>query len=68
MPQNCFLQFQRKYHAIYEVKTSKISSSHFYTSLVQDLMVRYVKKLGLCNGNANFECFLLKKGPWDFRG
>jgi len=39
----CFLHFKRKYPTIYEVKVSKISTTHSYTSLVQDPRVRYVE-------------------------
>jgi len=40
----CFLHFKCKYFAIYAIQVSKISSTNYYTSLVQDIMVRYAKR------------------------
>jgi len=41
----CFLHFKCKYLTTYVVKVFEISAIHSYTSLVQDPLVRYVKKM-----------------------
>jgi len=60
----CFLHFKGKYLTMYLVKIYEISSTHFYTSLVQDPKVRYAKKqkqfkkyFALCNINGSLSVF-----------
>jgi len=65
----CFFHFKCKYLAIYKAKVFEISSTHFYTSLVQDPMFKYALEtlnvfFALCYRNGSFECFLMKKRLW----
>jgi len=46
---SCFLHFKRKYLAVYTIKVSEISSTHFYTSLMYEPLVRYAKKELCCS-------------------
>jgi len=68
------LPFKCKYLAKNAIEVSKISSRHYCTSLVQDLIVIYTKEtfnskffFSLCNTNGSFEWNLMKKRPRDFR-
>jgi len=57
---NPFSSLKYKYLAIYRVKFYESSSTHSYTSQVQDPIVRYEKK-SLCTRNDNFDWVFLKK-------
>jgi len=51
------------YLAIYEIKVSKISSTHSSTSLKQHPTIKYEKRgfFALCNRNYNSEWFFIRK-------
>jgi len=77
-----FVHFKCKYRTIYCVKVFETSSTHSYTNLVQDPIVRYAKKLkfinlqkfrkrnffALCNKNSNCEWFFDGERPRYFWG
>jgi len=68
MLKNLFSSKTYKYLAIYGVKVFQIFSTHSYTSLVQNHVIKFEEKktickvfFYLCNRNGTFEWLLMKK-------